>query len=1229
MVTWPTSLVSPLRLRHRFSLVCLVMVTASVLAATGAASAPAATGGLNQAPDSPHPAGTNPYSSAIGDLNGDGDPDLAVGNFGSGDVSVLLGDGNGGFAPVAGSPFAAAAGAGAAAIGDVDGDGDADLAVSANQANEIVILLGDGNGGFTPGPGPFPVGAGPYPAALGDLDGDGDLDLAVHDNGSSDVSILLNDGKGGFEPSSGGTLPTGAGPDSVAIADLDGDGDPDLAVGDVNGGDITILLGDGSGGFSPAPESPLATGIGGGAVSISDLDGDGDPDLAGLAFEQSTNARGLLALLNDGNGGFAAPEITWISEEFPVRVAFGDLDGDGFPDAVTANGAAGRVSVLLGDGAGGFEVGLSGSVFEAGLYPITTTIGDLNSDSKPDVVASNFASNDVSVLLNDYGPPALLPHVVTGTATGVTRTEATLQGSVDPAGNGTVTDCRFEWGATTSYGESASCSPSTPFSSPTAVSAQLSGLSTGTTYHFRVVATNANGVRHGHDRSLTTTGAVAGLVTEPATNVGSTGATLNGAFEGEGTETVYHFEYGTTPFYGSSTPQLSAGSPIGPTATPAEIDGLESSTTYHFRLVAENAYGRSMGADRTFTTTGRAQLEATTEPVLSPGRTEAFVGGRAYPSVVGDVKECSFEYGTTLSYGQEVACEPPVPYSSPTFVVGLLTGLSAGTEYHFRVAISNGVEIAHGEDMTLTTKGPGPDVQTFEVTEITEIGATFNGALEGQGEDTFYYFEYGTDTSYGSYTAPPPGTDLGSLVGFQFVSNGIGQGLRPNTTYHVRIVAADAQGTSYGNDVEFTTPGVDLDGETGVPSNVTETTATVSGDVDPLGGGPITECHFDYGTTIAMEQTAPCVPAPPYSSPTSVSASLSGLQPGTFYFYRLAASNGHSSIVRGRRGFQTVPSSADNSASETVAAGGTVSTNEVPTPEDPVGTSVTSPQPGSVSIAEGPVGGSPPSGYQFFGEQIQIEAPPASAADPLVLTLAVDVSLLPAGVDASNIQVFRDGVAIADCAAGAGTSAAPDPCIAARTPLPGGDVGITVRTSHASAWNIGLKIVPDTTVDGPSGLTTDPHPIFIFTSGEAGSTFQCRFDSEKFRRCRGAPGSDRPAGKLADGPHSFEVRAIDADGDPDPTPAHVDFTVDTKPPATKILSAPKGPTSGGSATIAFASNDPDATFECQLDGGAFAACSSPRSYDGLARGGHVFRVRAVDPAGNVEPSPAVASFTMK
>ena len=166
---------------------------------------------------------------------------------------------------------------------------------------------------------------------------------------------------------------------------------------------------------------------------------------------------------------------------------------------------------------------------------------------------------------------------------------------------------------------------------------------------------------------------------------------------------------------------------------------------------------------------------------------------------------------------------------------------------------------------------------------------------------------------------------------------------------------------------------------------------------------------------------------------------------------------------------------------------------------------------------------------------------------------------------------------------------------------------------------------PETTLDfAPSSPTNDSRPSFEFSSSEANSTFECRLDGSGWEDCASP---QQYADDLADGPHTFEVRATDAALNTDQSPASVSFTVDTAAPDTTIASAAPN-ISDNTPTFEFTSDDVGATFECSLDAAPFTSCSSPLTTDELADGDHTFEVRAIDAAMNIDQSPASVSFTI-
>jgi hypothetical protein len=196
--------------------------------------------------------------------------------------------------------------------------------------------------------------------------------------------------------------------------------------------------------------------------------------------------------------------------------------------------------------------------------------------------------------------PTGAPGVTTNPATNVASFSATLNSSVYP--HGLTTTVYFQYGTTTGYGHTTASQTKTG-NTYQSVSANISGLTASTTYHFRIVATNSAGTRYGSDRTFTTLSATGPpvVITNQATNVTSFSATLNGTVDPHGLTTSVHFQYGTTTSYGFGTPSQTKTGNTYQTAS-ANISGLTTHTSYHFRIVATNSAGTRYGSDRTFTT---------------------------------------------------------------------------------------------------------------------------------------------------------------------------------------------------------------------------------------------------------------------------------------------------------------------------------------------------------------------------------------------------------------------------------------------------------------------------------------------------------------------------------------------------------------------------------------------------------------------------------------------------
>ncbi len=315
--------------------------------------------------------------------------------------------------------------------------------------------------------------------------------------------------------------------------------------------------------------------------------------------------------------------------------------------------------------------------------------------------ASAFANEFVEL---HWDSPSVepAPTVATGAATDVTTTGATLNGSVNP--NGLETTASFEWGTTTSYGQTTAGQAMGAGSASLPLSASLTGLTACTTYHYRATATSSAGTTNGADATFET-GCPAPIVTTgAATGVTTTGATLNGSVNPNGLATTASFEWGTSTSYGQATSGQAMGS--GSTALPlsAAISGLAPCTTYHFRARATSSGGTPVGSDLTFATSCPVPV-VTTEPATAISTTDATLNGTVNPS--GQATTASFEWGTTASYGESTPVQAVGSGSTVQAISAPLTGLAPCTVYHYRVTATSAGGTVTGPDATFETTCTG------------------------------------------------------------------------------------------------------------------------------------------------------------------------------------------------------------------------------------------------------------------------------------------------------------------------------------------------------------------------------------------------------------------------------------------------------------------------------------------------------------------------------------------
>ncbi len=665
------------------------------------------------------------------------------------------------------------------------------------------------------------------PTALAtDSSGDGSVYVSAVEVGSSNGAVLKYSAAGTFAHAlnvpSGMTFPSGA---RLAVDPVDG----------------TVFVA-----ATNAGVPVVATFDGGTGAFVSSFDGSsGSPDGAfscvnGLAIDEAHRLYVLDGCTENrvyrysADGTFGAV-VDDGSRGTPTFVAVDPMSGEVFVaesgsggtiiTPFTAGGASARSS--FAQGTIGFMAGLAVGHDSAAVY------------------ASSAFEGAVKRFVTFEGPT-----VTTTTSVPVDGVSQTLNGTIDPEG-GPAT-YHFEYGTTKDYGSQTEESGPLTGTDPLPATGIATGLTPNTTYHFRIVGTNASGSISGEDQTFTTAAVPPVLDGSPAfaSAITPTGATLNATLNPNGSVTTYHFEYGATTGYGLSSASAVSTTGVADEPVSASLTGLTGGTTYHYRLVADNGTGGVQhGADGIFHTAPATPVTATDVTVYGAG-----LHGVVNPH--GTATTYRFEYGTSTGYGRSTP-ETDAGSSDGERAVTAATGeLVPDTTYHFRLVATSGGQTASSEDRSFTT-GALPLTVAKDVTGISLNAATVNGTIDTHGKDgTFQFNVEALDRSYVKDTEAQPISSTEAQAVSATLSD-----LPDGTRFRVTLSITSNGTTKTSDQVVFATPARQLapprppfaDQDQGSPYGCAAPVLNAY-DAKPKPGETITVTGKDLGTggTIAV-----------------------------------------------------------------------------------------------------------------------------------------------------------------------------------------------------------------------------------------------------------------------------------------------------------------------------------------------------------------------------------------
>lgn len=727
--------------------------------------------------------------------------------------------------------------------------------------------------------------------------------LAVQEDGK----VMMGGRFGGLQPNKSGQV---VGTSFIARVNANGTVDPNFSISTNNNVNCLAVQPDGKivfGGFFSAPRSHIARVMADGrtldsfnpnvneTVSCVVVQADGRVLLGGGFSTLNPNGGGLIAIRRniarvniDGTldttfDPSASSEVATIALQADGKIVIGGYFTALQPNGASASSARSTIARINGDGTldAGFDPNANTSVVGVALQADGKVL--LNgrfTALRPNGAAMFTTRNGFARLQNDTAFQTLF-------APDTTQVQWTRGGAAPE-----VSQVTFEL-------SSDGGTVWTPLGAGVRVS-------TSPNWQIGGLALPASGILRARGRVTSGTNGGSGLIEQavafplsssaPAVATGGiSGRTenavlLNGTVNPGSLETTAYFEYGQSAGYGNSTPATPIGDSPSHVNVQAPLAGLTTATLYHFRLVATNALGTTLGSDATFTTAGPAAV--TTNGANTVTKTAATLTGTVTPD--GIATSASFEYGLTTAYGSSTMAQAVGSGTTPVNVQAIVSGLAANTTYHFRVLSTSAAGTVFGADVAFTTDFDPPIIATLLPNNVTMTEATLNARVNPNAAETTVFFQYGATTDYGNVTSSigvPAGTgevDVPTTI----------TDLQPGVRYHYRAAAVNPKGTRFGGDATFTAAGGGTGGggPTAVPTVATQMArsiggreATLLGAVNPNGG--TTLAYFEYGQTTAYGNQTPPEGVGGGPEALGYTKPITGLQPGTIYHFRLVAAN--------------------------------------------------------------------------------------------------------------------------------------------------------------------------------------------------------------------------------------------------------------------------------------------------------------------------------------------------